>query len=340
MSRSLIVHAAGPGVTVQDFGRPGQLAVGLSRGGAADRLAILEGAALLGQDPGFAALELSGTGGSFEASQRIRIALTGAPMPAGANGRPLAWNASHRIEPGERIVIGSAKAGVYGYLHIGGGITTPALMGSRSAHLAAGIGGPILAGAQLPVGDDPGSGTGERALVARGRLAGGTIRILRTAQSDLFAETELARFAATTFTRDPHGNRQGIRLAFDGARFATASQLALLSEAVMPGDVQMTGDGVPFVLMPECQTTGGYPRIATVLPDDLPIVAQAAPGTRLRFRFLSLEEGLAAHKSEAAVLAALRSAVRPLVRDPRDIPDLLGYQLVGGVTAGRDLDQG
>ena len=82
MSRTLIVHQAGPTLSVQDLGRPGYMAFGLSQGGAADRLALAEGAALLGQDPEFAALEMAGIGGNFEASQDIRIALTGAPMTA------------------------------------------------------------------------------------------------------------------------------------------------------------------------------------------------------------------------------------------------------------------
>ena len=82
MSRALSVHSTGPSVTVQDHGRPGYLAFGLSRGGGADRLALFEGAALLGQDTGHGALELAGMGGEFEASEDMRIALTGAPMRA------------------------------------------------------------------------------------------------------------------------------------------------------------------------------------------------------------------------------------------------------------------
>jgi allophanate hydrolase len=106
---------------------------------------------------------------------------------------------------------------------------------------------------------------------------------------------------------------------------------------VQPGDIQLTGDGAPYILLAECQTTGGYPRIGTVLPCDLPVVVQAAPGTVLRFRFVTRAEGLAACAPEAGTFDDLRRRVRPLVRAAADIPDLLGHQLISGVTAGDDL---
>ena len=335
MSRALIVRETGPGVTVQDLGRPGWLAEGLSRGGAADRLALLEGAALLGQEPGSAAVEMAGYGGVFEARAPMRIALTGAPMAAQAGDRALAWNAVHAIGAGERLAIGGAREGVYGYLHAGGGIATEAVMGSRSAHLAARIGRRLGPGDRLPVGPDPGTGTAMR-LEVEARCGGGEVRLLAVPQTALFSQAERQRFEATAFRRDQRGNRQGVRLAFEGAPFSGAAGLALVSEVVQPGDVQMTGDGSPYVLLAECQTTGGYPRIGTVLPCDLPKVAQAAPGAALRFRFVGVAEGLAACPTEAETFAELRRRVRPMVRDPRDMPDLLGYQLVSGVTAGEE----
>jgi allophanate hydrolase len=168
------------------------------------------------------------------------------------------------------------------------------------------------------------------------RFRGGEVRLLPVPQTALFGEAERGRFVATEFRRDPKGNRQGVRLSFDGAPFTGAAGLSLVSEVVQPGDVQLTGDGAPYVLLAECQTTGGYPRIGTVLPCDLPRVAQAAPGVALRFRFMSAAEGLAACRNEADILADLRRRRAPLVRAVEDIPNLLGYQLVSGVTAGEE----
>ncbi len=123
MTRALIVHKAGPAMSLQDLGRPGFLSQGLSRGGAADRLALAEGAVLLGQRLGLAAIEMASMGGVFEALGEVRIALTGAPMRATLDGAPLVWGASHAMRAGQRLEIGPVLAGVYGYLHVGAGLT-------------------------------------------------------------------------------------------------------------------------------------------------------------------------------------------------------------------------
>lgn len=329
MSR-LHVLRAGPACTVQDMGRPGYLDRGLSRGGAADRLALAEGAALLGQSADLATLELAGLGGVFRAEGDLRIALTGAPMAAEIDGSPLAWNASHLLRDGEVLTLGAVRRGSYGYLHLGGGIDTPVVLGARATHLAAGLGRALAAGDVLPVGGDPGRRSGLR-LEVEDRFGGGTIRLIAGFQTPLFAAATIARFEATTFVRSPRASRMGMALDSEGEGFVAEGQRSILSEVILPGDVQMTGDGRPFVLLPECQTTGGYPRIGTVIPCDLPKVAQTPPGAPLRFVFVSREEALAAEMRQAAHLAALPGTVAPLIRDPRDIPDLLGYQLIGGV---------
>lgn len=341
---ALHVLSAGPGVTLQDRGRPGWLGHGLSQGGAADRLALAEGAALLGQGSDLAALEMAGFGGVFEAAGDMVIALTGAPMRAAVEGEGLAWGATHLLRAGRRLEIGGVGAGVYGYLHVAGGFAAPRVMGSRSVHLTAGIGAPVAAGDRLPVAPAAGVRAGARAgltIDVADRFRGGTLRIVPSAQTGLFAEAERARFAETAFVRDARANRQGVRLSHDGAPFRAEGQLSILSEIIVPGDVQMTGEGTPYVLLPECQTMGGYPRIGTVVPDDLPLVAQAGPGARLRFRFVTLDEALADwRRARAGEAARLAAAIRPLIRDPAAMADLLAHQLVGGVTAGDDLERG
>lgn len=339
MSRALIAHRTGPGVTVQDLGRPGYLAFGLSRGGAADRLAMAEGAALLGQPETSAALEMAGMGGEFEATEDMRIALTGAPMRATLDGARLAWNASHHLPKGARLSIGAPETGSYGYLHLGGGIETPATLGARSAHLAAGLGAPVATGDRLAVGTDGRHETGLK-LAPDARFEGGTIRILPSLQTEVFASSEIARLEATVFQRDTRGNRMGVRLLQDGAGFHSEAGLSVLSEVIVPGDIQITGDGTPFVLLCECQTTGGYPRIGSVLPADLPRVAQAQPGAQLRFRFVSLEDAVEIERRERDRRRGLRQRLTPLIRDPGTIPDLLSYQLISGAIAGDDFEEG
>lgn len=335
MSDHLIVRSIGPAAAIQDLGRPGFMSVGLTRGGASDPTALHEGAALLRQAPSSAVLEMAGMGGVFEASTKIRIALTGAVMDASIDGVSVQLNASHSVSAGSILKIGAMRQGNFGYLHVGGGFNTPSYLGTRGCHLSAGLGRLIQAGDQLPIGEDKGKDAGCH-LVPEQRLDGGKIRFVRSMQSNKFDDATMTRFTKTEFRRDPRGNRQGIRMDFVGEGFQSGGQLNIVSEVTIAGDIQITGDGTPFVLMHECQTTGGYPRIGTILPCDLNKVAQAPVGSLLRFELLTLEEGSAVQARANAVLSGLRKSVKPLVRDVSSIQDLLSYQLISGAISATD----
>lgn len=332
MSRSLTVITAGPAMTVQDQGRPGYRAQGLTLGGAADRLALYEGAALLQQSADLAAIEMAGSGGTFQADQDMRIALTGAEMTANIDGEALIWNASHMLPAGAKLNIGGARNGTYGYLHIGGGVDAPLVMGARSSHLACGIGGLIETGEVLPIGQDKGRDVA-MTLPASDRFGGGKIRIVASMQTEDFLPEEVDRFCATSFRRDARANRMGVRMDMDSDGFSTDAQLSIVSEVVVPGDIQISGEGAPYVLMYECQTTGGYPRIGSVLACDLPRVAQAQTGATIQFEMMEIAEAAAVQARYLNEIKTLKSKVTPLVRDPANIRDLLGYQLISGAVS-------
>lgn len=335
----LTVHSAGPGVTVQDLGRPGWKAQGLSTGGAADPLAILEAVALLGTDPSDAVIEMMGFGGVFSIDQDVRIALTGAQMQARIDGEVLTHNTSHFLPAGAKLTIGGAAKGVFGYLAIAGGIMTEPVMDSRATHLTAGIGKRLAAADHLPIGQDPNRMRAPMKLATENRFEGGVIRMMPGPQTDFFSDQTRDKFCTKVFRRSPRGNRQGIRLDYDGDGFATQGGLTQVSDLIVPGDIQLTGQGVPYVLLAECQTIGGYPRIGSVIPADLPKIAQAAPGTPLQFKFLTVEEADVTAKSHGAILKNLAGLCTPTLRDPHDIANLLRYQLISGATPGDDLER-
>ncbi|MDV7144096.1 biotin-dependent carboxyltransferase family protein [Tropicimonas sp. TH_r6] len=326
--RSLILHRTGPGTTVQDLGRSGFLAQGLSRGGAADPVALAEGAALLGQSPEFAALEIIASI-EVEVTDPTWIALTGAPKQASRNGQPLNWNACHLLAPGERLRLGPATEGNYAYLHLAGGIATPPQVGGRGAHLTAGLGAPLTDGEELPIGPAPEPGLLARTLPEDDRFGGGEIRILAGPQTPLFPPDVLNRFLATRFTRTAWANRQGVKLGHEGEGFRPTGGLNLISEVIVPGDIQVTGDGTPYVLGPECQTIGGYPRIGTVAPQDLPRVMQATPGARLRFRLVTRDEALSSFHAVEHLHAAALTRLQEQDRTPYEI--LMAENLISGV---------
>ena len=281
---------------------------------------------------------MAGTGGDFEATEDMRIALTGAPMRASIDGARIVWNASHLLRKGARLSIGAAETGIYGYLHVGGGIEAPQQLGAGSAHLAAGLGTAISPGDRLTVGQDAREKTGSK-LAPEDRFGGGMVRIVPSLQTELFPAEEITRFQAATFRRDARGSRMGVRLMPEGDGFESEAGLSVLSEVIVSGDIQITGDGTPFVLLSECQTTGGYPRIGSVLPADLPRVAQARPGEHLRFVFVALDEGVNIQRRHLENTKSLGKRLSPLIRNPATIPDLLSYQLISGVTAGDDMER-
>ena len=319
----IAVLEAGPLVTLQDDGRPGHMASGLGCGGAADRRALAEARALLGCGGG-AAIETAGATLRLRVERATTVALAGAPMVAEADGAPLEWHAAHALPAGTVLSL-RPGIGVYAYVMPAGGVDVAPVMGSRSTQLAAGLGRRIAAGDRLPIA---GGGPAPRRLAApEARFGGGLLRCVATPQTALYAVEAVERFTTTPFRRDPRGDRRGVRLASDGPGLAVEDQLTLLSDFVLPGDVQTTGDGVPYILGPDCQTTGGYPRIAHVIAADLPRAMQAPPGAEVRFEMVDLAA------ARAVQVAPPRTA--PLVRDPRRMSDLSSHQLIDGVVDAR-----
>jgi allophanate hydrolase len=271
---------------------------------------------------------MAGAGGSFRAEGAdLLIALTGAPMTAEIDGARIDWSGSHLLPRGATLKIGGVRAGSYGYLSLAG-LDAPEVLGARSAHISGGIGRRLQAGDRLACA--PAEGSGGMMIRADDRFSGGKIRILPSVQTGQFDAATLARLEATEFRKDARASRMGARMGHEGPGFSSSAHLSILSEIIVPGDVQVIGDGAPFVLLGECQTMGGYPRIATVIGADLPKVAQAAPGSPIRFRFVTLDEALSARTAFSKQLKSLPSRVEPRVRHPGDIPDLLSYQLVSG----------
>ena len=155
MTRALTIHTASPGVTVQDKGRTGFLAQGLSRGGAVDLLALAEGAALLGQPDTCAVLGTGGRCGRAECVAGYARGFDRGQICAPRwTGTPLVWGASHALPQGVRLEISPSRGG-FGYLHVGGGLEPADILGTASAHLAAGIGRAVQAGDTIAVGRRP-----------------------------------------------------------------------------------------------------------------------------------------------------------------------------------------
>lgn len=332
----LTLHQIGPNASLQDLGREGYLRFGLSRGGAMDRIALLEAAALLGQGLDICAVELPSAPVRLSVSAPQRVALTGAPMLAEVDGRALQWGASHSLEAGEILSVRPTGWGLYGYIAFGGEIETDFALGRRSTHFTGGLGQALVSGTVLPLGADAKADAPPRRLKPDARFDGGRLRFVTGPQTGLYSEEMLAAFEATRFRKSGHANRQAAKLEHDGVPFSAEGQLGIVSEVIVLGDIQMTGQGEPFVLLAEHQTMGGYPRIGAVIPQDIARIAQANAGAELWFERISLEEADGLYLTEKELLRRIRDASEPLVRDPYDMNDLLGYQLISGMITGQE----
>jgi len=339
----LQILSIAPGATIQDRGRAGFLRYGVPSGGAMDLFALAEGQALLGNGADDAALEMAGFGGSFCATAPLDAACSGAEMALRRNGAPLGWRQTFHLEAGDTVEIGATRqtgqAGVYGYFHVAGGFQSEVMLGSRATLLRAGLGTVPAAGVLLAT--CPLHKSAPRlTLPPPGYFKRRAFRILWGPQSEVFTPQIRQAFLQTTFRIDRMRDRMGIRLAPDHGAFTAAGGLTIASDATNPGDIQITGDGVPVVLLADRGPSGGYPRIATLLSADQSAFAQVPTGETVTFSLVSRPEAVAAWRAFQRDIKALPEKTRPLVRDVREIADLLAYNLIDGVTRGDDDDDG
>ncbi|WP_030946675.1 biotin-dependent carboxyltransferase family protein [Streptomyces sp. NRRL S-646] len=280
--RALVVVRAGALTTVQDRGRPGHAHLGVPHSGALDGHAAALVNRLIGNPPEAAVLETTVNGCAVRPRSTLTIAVGGAPCPVAVDGRPVAWGAPVRVPAGALLDIGTVSCGVRSYVGVSGGIAVDPVLGSRSTDLLSGLGpAPLADGTVLPLGAP--QHVHARVDVAP-QPAPPTELVLRVTlgpRDDWFTREALHTFTSRTYRVSPASNRIGLRT--EGPTLERALPGELPSEGMVLGAVQVPPDGGPVVFLADHPTTGGYPVIAVVHPPDLPAVAQAAPGTPVRF---------------------------------------------------------
>ena len=289
----LVVESAGLQTTVQDFGREGFGALGISASGAADAVALRLGNLLLENQPGTPALELTLTGGTFLFPEGAVICLAGANFGAQMDGRTLELWRPHAVLPGKRVAFGATRDYARCYLCVAGGVGVVEFLKSASTHLLSGLGG--WEGRALRKGDALQIGELKKN-IRRRKLRPGVLdalkpekklRITRGPQFDWFAEEAHRALTSGEFTVSEDSNRLGLRLG--GPRLAARGNTEMISEGTPLGAIQVTASGQAIILFVEQQTTGGYPKIANVIGADLHRVGQLRPRDTIRFEEVSLD---------------------------------------------------
>lgn len=339
MGARLFVERPGLFSTLQDEGRFGYQRFGISASGAMDPLALALANALVGNPRGMAGIELTllGLSATIEGGP-ARLALAGADMALAINGRPAEGWRAHVLEPGDRIEIGAARTGMRACLAFAGGFAIAPTLGSHSTHSRSAIGGfegrALRAGDLLPLNGAPAGPL--LALAPEHRPVGsGPIRVVMGPQDDHFTDEAISTFLSSEYRVSDKADRMGAQL--DGPPLAHRDGFNIVSDGIVNGSIQVPGHGRPVVLLADRQTTGGYPKIATVIGPDLWRLGQARPGAALRFAAVSAGEAEAAARAQEAGLLAMRAAMgEPSGPAELSSERLLAHNLVGGVTSALD----
>lgn len=323
----------GTAVALQDFGRFGLKRFGVPQAGALDPLMLSCANLLLGNPPDRAGLEILAMGPTLQANDGpVAVALAGEIEARkirsdGSSTAVPAWVAVI-LAQGERLKIAAPRKGA-AYLAVSGGFLTAPVLGSRATYRRAGLGGFLVARDRLPCGT-PG-------LLYQGsawRYEDGPIRVLPGPQEDHFPAASIALFEQAEFTVAPASDRMGLRLA--GPILAHNEKGAEIpTDGVVPGAIQVPGDGQPIVLLADGQTTGGYAKIATVISADLPRLSQARAGDRLRFKLITREEARKAMAKRQAEMAGWQAKLTGAAGEI-DHAALYRANLISGVSSGME----
>ena len=305
----LVIAAVGPATSVQDGGRYGAQRYGLTPSGAADRLALAAANCLVGNPPFAAAIEIGPLGATFTAREgKVRVALAGAGRNAEVAGRPVSFNESCTLNDGESLTLGFVRGGTFSYLAIEGGVKGEPTFGSLSVNARAGLGSPfprpLQAGDILDV--DASATTIERKIELPA-AADRPIRVVMGPQDDEFDEGKQL-FLDSEWKISATSDRMGYRL--EGPVIKHLHGHNIVSDGTVNGSIQVPGNGQPIVLMPDRGTSGGYPKIATVITADLGRFAQIPAGVGFRFAAVTMAQAQAEAREMANLLRSLPERVR------------------------------
>lgn len=305
-----MIRVLEPGLftTVQDLGREGFGAMGVSACGAADAVSLRVGNRLVGNVEGAAGLEMTLVGGAVEFLEAGTIVLAGADFGATLDGVALEMWTAVAVRAGQIMRVGATRGGARCYLCVHGGIAVELFLGSASTHVLSGLGGfkgrALLKGDVLAIGNLGRSvGGGKLSALALDALSPRKmLRVTPGPQWGWFGDYARKLFESEVYRVTEEANRMGLRLA--GPAIGRVDKRELISEGVALGAVQIPESGQPIILFVEQQTTGGYPKIANVISADFHSLGQLRPRDEVRFEMVSFAAARKSFMEQEALLAS------------------------------------
>lgn len=344
MTDVIVIRDPGPATTVQDFGRPDMRRFGVPVAGTLSPDWLHLANALVGAPVAAAGLDFRLAGPRFTVeSDSIRVVVGGPAEiridgPDGTRTVP-PWTAAV-ARRGETVAVGRVLQGTTAVLAVSGGIATPPVLGSRATYVRAGLGGhegrALRPGDRLPLG--PQTDLPPLALPDPPVDARTPIRIVPGPQDDHFDTASHDAFLGGDFTVTDKIDRMGMRLDGPALHHCSPDLTDIVSDGIVPGAVQVPGNGQPIVLLADGQTVGGYPKIATVISADLPRLARRSPGDLVRFLAVDPAEAARIGAAATRARAALLDRARPASGGGLDLRRLYDGNLISGVHNAHDTE--
>jgi biotin-dependent carboxylase-like uncharacterized protein len=349
MTPSLRIVRPGLLTTIQDLGRAGYQNLGIAVGGALDPVGLRAANALVGNAAGAGALEVLYFGPTMVVeAEDVRLAFAGAnaaidilPDETASVGTRVDTMRSVRLRRGDAVRIGSLSGGAVLYVAVEGGFRIEPVLGSVATDIRGGLGGwqarGLITGDRLPLCHMRASEREEWRLDGLDLATPSRVRVIAGPQNDYFADSEMAHFFESQYAIGSGSNRQGMRL--EGRPIAHARGYNITSDGIAPGSIQVPGNGQPIALLADRQTTGGYPKIATVISADLPALGRLPIGAKIRFEPVTIEAAHAARRDLFAEIARIRDRIVPVGRgaDATEVAPLLyDCNLISGVVDARN----
>lgn len=315
---------AGLLTTVQDLGRYGFQRYGVSASGVMDEYSAKIANKLVGNKVGEAVLETTLKGVQIEFLQNTAVAITGGNCDVTLNGTKIELWQSYLVNRGDILKMGICRSGLRNYLAFAGGIDVPIIMNSKSTNLKAKVGG--FNGRKLMTGDvlSVGVGSLEAPLTLNKHYIPTyskdiKVGVILGQQDDHFTEAGIKTFLNETYTVTQESDRMGIRLSsVSGATIEHKNGADIISDGITFGAIQVPGSGQPIVMMADRQTTGGYTKIGNVISSDLAKLAQATPGTKVKFVEYTLEQAVQAIKNNDIIINTQNSYISPVKEEVVD----------------------
>ena len=286
------ISFAGPLVTFQDIGRPGNMRYGVSASGPMDIVSLEAANAVLGNDTKQTAIEISLGGLILQCHEgSITLAITGGDFLIEYQGQKISSWTVLTIQKGERLSVRAGKSGSWAYLAFSGKLNVKDWLNSSSTHSTSGFGGGVLkTGQKFTLTDASNQENRIGPILKPNFYTNDLIHAVLGPQDQYFMNTAIKIFSNSIFKVSDNYDRMGMQLT--GPKLELKSALSIPSEPVVKGSIQVSGDGIPTILLADHQTTGGYPKIATVISSDINRLVQFRSNQSVKFVLINSNEAL------------------------------------------------